>query len=78
MILPVQKQKLLLVSVPSQTAAELQSVVMGCIHSEQAQVSKSKHVYVVKSINSEVKNVNSPVQFFQEDSHRLSAYVHNL
>lgn len=35
-MLPVQKQELFLVSVPSQAGAELQSVVMGCVGSETA------------------------------------------
>lgn len=33
MIVPVQKQKLLLISVPSQAATELQGVMMGCVDS---------------------------------------------
>lgn len=61
MILPVQKQKLFLVSVSSQAATELQGIVMSCVDSETHRTVKLSIHSVKKKqqslLHSEIKNV---------------------
>lgn len=81
---PVQKQKLLLVSVPSQAAADLQSIVVGWVGSGRAQALKLSRANTDNGsfgqeflFFSKKKNL-SPVHLLQEKFNRSSAHIHHL